>query len=90
MLVGQGHELGVAVRIGGNRRAGQHATGAHVDDRGGVGLAVGVDADDDLDELCQHGHAFFSLTGGTQQVPVRCGDGRTVMRHASSHWRSSS
>jgi hypothetical protein len=32
----------------------------------------------------------ISLTGGTQQVPVRCGDGRTVMRHASANWRSSS
>jgi hypothetical protein len=44
--------------------AGQHAAGAGVDDRGGVGLAVGVDADDDFDQLCRHGHAFFSLTGG--------------------------
>jgi hypothetical protein len=90
MGVSQGDELGVAVRVSGNRRAGQHSAGAGIEHRGGVGVFVGVDADDDLEQFCQHGHAFFSLTGGTQQVPVRYGDGRTVMRHASSHWRSSS
>ena len=60
-------------------------TGAGIEHRGGVSVFVRVDADDDLDQLCEHGHAFFSLTGGTQQVPVRFGDGRTVMRHVSCY-----
>jgi hypothetical protein len=90
VLLGQCDELDVAVGVGGHGHPGQHATGAGIEHRGGMGVFVGVDADDDLDQLCQHGHAFFSLTGGTQQVPVRCGDGRTVMRHASGYWRSSS
>jgi hypothetical protein len=60
VLLGHSDELGVAVRVGGDRRAGQHPAGAGIDDRGGVGVLVGVDADDDLDQFCQHGHAFFS------------------------------
>jgi hypothetical protein len=64
VLLGQGAQLGIAIGICGHRHLGQHAAGACVDDRGGVGVFVGVDADDDLDQLCQHGHAFFSLTGG--------------------------
>jgi hypothetical protein len=60
VLLSQGEEFGVAVGVGGDRRAGQHGTGAGIDQRGGVCLTVGVDADDDLDQLCQHGHAFFS------------------------------
>jgi hypothetical protein len=49
VLIGQCDQFGVAVGIGGHRRADQHATGTGVDDCGGVGLAVCVDADDDLD-----------------------------------------
>ncbi len=56
--------------------------GAGGDDRGGVGVLVGVDADDDIDELCEHGHAFFSLPG--TDVWFRSGSeiGRTVTGHA--------
>jgi hypothetical protein len=64
VLPGQGDEFCVAVRVGRDRRSGQHSAGPGVDDRGGVGLAVDVDADDDLDQLCQHGHAFSSCQMG--------------------------
>ncbi|MGY1914263.1 hypothetical protein [Blastococcus sp. SYSU DS0973] len=66
MGLGQNDQFGVAVGVGvgGDHGSGQHCAGAGIEHRGGVGLAVGVDADDDLDQFCQHGHAFFSLTGG--------------------------
>ena len=90
VLLGQGDQLGVAVGIGASpwpgpapRRCGASTTAAVW-----VSL-VGVDADDDLDQFCQHGHAF-SPDRGDAKVPVRCGDGRTVTGHASGNWRSSS
>jgi hypothetical protein len=58
VLLGQGNQLAVAVRVGGHGRSGQHGPVSCIKDRGGVCLTVGVDADDDLDQLCQHGHAF--------------------------------
>src|SRR3954471_22062051 len=63
MAVGQGDEFGVAVGIGADGDPGQYTAGAGVEDRGGVGVFVSVDADDDLGDICQHGHAFFSLPG---------------------------
>jgi hypothetical protein len=61
-------ELGVAVRVGVDGAFVEHGAGGRVDHRGGVGVLVGVDTDDDVDDLCQHGHAF-SLPGRT------CGSG---------------
>jgi hypothetical protein len=34
-------------------------------------VLVGVDAHDDVDQFCQHCHAFISLPGGTCRFPVR-------------------
>jgi hypothetical protein len=56
--LGQPGQLGVAVGVGRNRRPSQHRSGVGVDHRGGMGVLVRVDADDDLDQFCQHGHAF--------------------------------
>jgi hypothetical protein len=62
VLLGQGDKSGVAVRVGDDRRSSQHSSGTGIDDRGGVRLAAcldaDADADDDLDQLCQHGRAF--------------------------------
>jgi hypothetical protein len=64
VLVGQLQELPVAIWGGGRGQVGQGLAGGRGQDRGGVGLLVGVDADDDLDGVCQHGHRVGSLPGG--------------------------
>jgi hypothetical protein len=60
VLFGEGRQLGVAVGVRPHCPVSQHGSGGRRDDRGGVRVLVGVDADDDLDQFCQHGHAFFS------------------------------
>src|SRR5262245_14240568 len=52
------------------------------DDRRRVSVLVGVDPDDDIDDLCETGHALFSLPG--TDVWSRSGSeiGRTVTGHA--------
>jgi hypothetical protein len=71
--VGEPHQLGVAR---GRRRHGdlaENSTSRGVDDRRGVGVDVGVDADDDIDHLTQIGqtvHAFSPSPDG-DVVPVR-------------------
>jgi hypothetical protein len=53
---------------------------AEVGDGGcGEGVAVGVDADDAIDELCQHGHAVVLLVWGAAVVGV--GLGGVTARH---------
>jgi hypothetical protein len=64
VLVGELEELLVAVGSGGHGQAGQALTGGRGQDRGGVAVLVGVDADDDLDGVCQHGHRVVLLPGG--------------------------
>jgi hypothetical protein len=72
VLVGQLEELPVAIRGGGRGQVGQGLAGGRGEGRGGVGLLVGVDADDDLDGVCQHGHRVVLLARRmTWSVPVR-------------------
>jgi hypothetical protein len=88
--VGQLDQGGVAVRVGvhgqvlngGAGRCGQH--------RRGVGVLVGVDADDDIDDVCEHGHCVPPCRDG-RVVPVRFGDRQDCdgTRHERT-WRSSS
>ena len=51
VLVGELHQLGVAVGGGLDGDLVEHAAGAGVDRGRGVGVDVGVDADDDIDHL---------------------------------------
>jgi hypothetical protein len=46
------------------------ASGRH-DDRRGMGVLVGVDPDDELDEVCQHVHGVDSLPGDDVDGSVR-------------------
>jgi hypothetical protein len=61
LLVGQCQQLAVAGRGGRHRCLGDHRTGGGGHDRSGVGVLVGVDPDDELDDLCQHGHRVVLL-----------------------------
>jgi hypothetical protein len=61
VLLGQRTELGVSVRVGGDGGPGEHRTSTSIDHRGRVRLAVCVDADDDLNQVCQHGHRVLLL-----------------------------
>jgi hypothetical protein len=48
----------VALWIRGHRERLHPRSGRSDQYRRGVGVGMGVDSDDDLDQLCQHGHAF--------------------------------
>jgi len=56
--VGEPEQLLVAGRGGRHGCLLEHRTGGRGHDRGGVGVFVGVDPDDELDQVCQHGHAL--------------------------------
>jgi len=56
MEVGEVQQPVVTSGAGAGRGLSQHATEVG-DGGGGQGVAVGVDADDAVDELCQHDHA---------------------------------
>jgi hypothetical protein len=61
--LGEAEQPLVAGRISAGGGVGEHA--AEVADGGcGEGVAVGVDADDAVDQLCQHGHAVVLLVWG--------------------------
>jgi hypothetical protein len=63
LTVGNDEQLLVAGRVGAGGGLGQHP--AEVGDGGrGQDVAVGVDADDAVDQLCQHGHAVVLLGWG--------------------------
>jgi hypothetical protein len=72
--LGEAEQPLVAGRVGADRGPGQHATEAGDGGRG-QGVAVGVDADDAVDRLCQHGHAVVLLMS----------DGRGRRRPGRSH-----
>jgi hypothetical protein len=58
VLVSQRDERGVAIEVGPDGELVDGCAGRCHDDCGGVGVFVGVDPDDDVDGLCEHGHAF--------------------------------
>ncbi len=60
MLLGQFHQLAIAVGVGGHGDRGEQGTVGGRDQRGGVGVGVGVDPDDEFDQFCQHGHRVHS------------------------------
>jgi len=51
VVFGELDELGVPGRVGGDGEFFQHPAGAGIDHRCGVGVHVGVDADDNIDDL---------------------------------------
>jgi enhancing lycopene biosynthesis protein 2 len=59
LAAGEAEQLLVAGRIGAGDGLGEHATDRG-ECRGSQGVAVGVDADDAIGALCQHGHAVVS------------------------------
>lgn len=77
MLVGELDQSGVAVRGGLDGDLIEHPAGAGLDHGGRVGVHVGVDADDDVDDLTQigqTGHCVLLLGRNGDVVPVRGGD----------------
>jgi hypothetical protein len=60
---GELQQLPVAGRGGRHGCLGDHGTGGRGYDGGGVGVLVGVDADDELGGVCQHVHRVGSLPG---------------------------
>jgi len=55
VVVRELHELGIALGCRLNRDLAEDATARSVEDRRGVGVDVGVDADDDIDHPAQFG-----------------------------------
>ena len=83
VVVGELHQLGIALgcRLDGDLV--EDTTSRSIDHGRGVGMDVGVDADDDIDHLAQIGqtvHAFSPSRTGRGSGPGRR-LGRTVMRH---------
>ena len=77
------------VALGGSlhRQLTQHPTGAGIDRRRAMGLHVGVNPDDDLDDLgqtssCATVYSFCRRDVSSLRVPD--GDGRTVMGHTGA------
>jgi hypothetical protein len=83
LRLGEVEQLPVADRVGAGGDLSQHA--AEVADGGcGEGVAVGVDADDAVDQLCQHGHAVVLLVRGrpwSASAWEESPRGRTVTGH---------
>ena len=76
VLIGELHQLGVTVGGGLDGDLVEHPAGAGIDCGRGMGVDVGVDADDDIDHFTQIGHTghAFSPLPERDVVPVRGGD----------------
>jgi hypothetical protein len=61
VLGGKGEQCLGAGGGGRHRGGGELGAGGGLDDGGGVGVAVGVDPDDDLHDVCQHWHRVLLL-----------------------------
>ncbi|WZU35797.1 hypothetical protein Rruber_05310 (plasmid) [Rhodococcus ruber] len=59
VLVGEVHQILVAIDSGRHGDLAENSAGAGGDRRSGVGVDVGVDSDDDVDDVSQNGHAFL-------------------------------
>jgi hypothetical protein len=68
MLAGPGQQHPVAARISGGSDNGELPAQA-VEQARGVSVGVGVDADDGIDGVCEHGHS------GRPFIQVRSADG---------------
>jgi hypothetical protein len=73
--VGEAEQLLVAGGVGADGGAGEDAAEV-ADGGGGEGVAVGVDADDAVDQLCQHDHG---------EVPPDVGAAVSWRRPGRSH-----
>jgi len=69
VTIGELDELVVAITICRDRHDLDHRPRRRGDDRGGVGVFVRVDPDDEIDEFCEHGHCVPPLPEWT------CGSG---------------
>jgi len=58
VAIGPSGQLCVAVGVRGHGHGVEQCAVSGGEQRGGVGVGVGVDPDDELDQFCQHGHAF--------------------------------
>jgi hypothetical protein len=88
LRLGEVEQLPVAGRIGAGGELSQHAAEV-ADGGGGEGVAVGVDADDAVDELCQHGHCGSPPWMGAAVVGVGLEEsprGITVTGHNPAGW----
>jgi hypothetical protein len=75
----EGDQLAVASRIGRNRQMLEHSA-RRADRRRGVGVVMGVDADDDVKIWMESQHGFAPWLRGHRSRPERrCG--KTVMSH---------
>jgi len=75
----------IAGRVGGGLQVGQLGP-ERGDDAGGVGVVMGVDADDGVDLVCQHGHGSFlprdGAVGSTSAWAEVTAEGIPVTGHA--------
>jgi hypothetical protein len=71
--VGELQQLPVAGRGGRHGHLLEHGAANCLNDRGGVGVLVGVDPDDELDEVCQHSHALTPCPDVDVDGSVRTG-----------------
>ncbi|GAA4549630.1 hypothetical protein GCM10023175_38030 [Pseudonocardia xishanensis] len=70
---GRLEQFGVSVGVRARRRLGENRPGVRGDDGGGVGVLMSVDADDDLDEFCEHGQRVLLRPDG-RKLPSGSGD----------------
>jgi hypothetical protein len=71
--IGQPQQLLVAGRGGRHGGLLEHGAANCLNNRGGVGVLVGVDPDDELDEVCQHSHALTPCPDVEVDGSVRTG-----------------
>jgi hypothetical protein len=71
--IGESQQLLVAGRSGRDADLGEDRTGGRSHDRRRVGVGVGVDPDDELDEVCQHRHALTPCPDVDVDGSVRTG-----------------
>jgi hypothetical protein len=67
VLDAPGQQVRVAGAVVADRAGSGRGTG-RVSDLGVVGVAVGIDADDAVDEFCQHGHWPIVLSNGARST----------------------
>ncbi len=79
VLVGEGPKTSVADCVGSDLEVFDDAASRSVENCGGVGVAVGIDADDEVDGACQHGFHGASFRG-VEFLTVGTGLGEVTVR----------